>query len=161
MMHIRPVGPADAGALAELLNEIIVDGDTTTITETVTREWVKECMNAYPGQNAWHLAEDDDGTLLGIQWIEPNDGLPPEAADIATFTRKGHTGLGIGSALLEWTKRAATSLGYKWINATIRSDNTGGLIYYQSRGFETYKTLPKIRLGNGHIVEKTCKRLEL
>ena len=61
-----------------------------------------------------------------------------DAAEIATFTKIGKTGLGIGSALFRATEKAARGLGYTWINANIRADNAGGLAYYQSRGFEDY-----------------------
>ncbi|MDA0924273.1 MAG: GNAT family N-acetyltransferase, partial [Proteobacteria bacterium] len=51
--------------------------------------------------------------------------------------------------------------GYHWINATIRADNTGGLIYYQSRGFRDWRHLTDQRLANGMRVDKICKRYDL
>ena len=82
------------------------------------------------------MAEDESGNLLGFQTIGPKPSLPNDVCDIATFTRVGHTGIGIGSALFEKTKKAARKLRYSQINATIRAENEGGQIYYQSRGFE-------------------------
>ncbi|MBA84154.1 MAG: GNAT family N-acetyltransferase [Rhodobacteraceae bacterium] len=160
-MIIRRAGPMDAGAMADLLNQIIRKGGTTAYTEPVSRAFVMQKMANAPRGSAWHVAEDDTGALLGFQWIAPNPDLPPEAADIATFVRLGKTGLGTGSKLFEATKSAALALGYTWINATIRADNAGGLIYYQSRGFEDYHRLKDIRLGNGQIVDKICKRYDL
>ncbi|MEL7252718.1 MAG: GNAT family N-acetyltransferase [Pseudomonadota bacterium] len=139
MIHVRRAGALDTGAMADLLNAIIAKGGTTAMTKPVTRGDLLAWMKFHAGRNAWFVAEDADGTLLGFQWVEPKEGLPPEACDIATFTRIGHTRLGTGTALFDATRQAAKDLGYAWINATIRAENEGGLAYYQSRSFETYR----------------------
>jgi ribosomal protein S18 acetylase RimI-like enzyme len=87
--------------------------------------------------------------------------LPPEAAEIATFVQVGQTGLGIGSKLFTATAAAAKSIGYKWINANIRADNEGGLMYYQSRGFVDYRKIEGYRLDSGDVVDKILKRYDL
>ena len=124
MIHIRRAAPADTRAMAELLNAIIARGGTTAMTDPVTGAFLAEKM-AIDG-SAWHLAEDDTGTLLGFQYFIPKDTLPDDACDIATFVRLGQTGLGIGSRLFDATTKAARALGYRWINATIRADNESG-----------------------------------
>lgn len=159
-MHVRRAGPLDARAMAELLNEIVAIGGTTAITAPVAPEGLADRMETMP-RNAWHVAEAEDGTLMGFQWIEQIDSLPPEAASIATFARVGKTGLGIGSALFTATRGAARDLGYRWINADIRADNTGGLAYYQSRGFEDYGRKTGVRLEDGTVVDKVLKRYDL
>lgn len=161
MIHTRRAGPLDARAMAELLNAIISKGGTTALTTPVTAERIKTRLSEFPDQSAWHVAEDDTGTLLGYQYVYPHPDLPPDACDIATFVKLGQTGLGIGSALFEATKSAARNMGYTWINATIRADNAGGLAYYQSRGFEDYRKLHDIRLPNGLVVDKISKRYDL
>ncbi|PSL17935.1 GNAT family N-acetyltransferase [Shimia abyssi] len=158
---IRPAGIFDAGAMAELLNEIITIGGTTAITSPVSRAEMRQWLTAYRDRSVWTVAEDQSGTLLGFQWIEPNPNLPPEACDIATFVRTGRTGLGTGSLLFETTKVAARVLGYDWINATIRADNSGGLAYYQSRSFETYNHVRGETLDGGQIVDRISKRYDL
>lgn len=161
MIHIRRAGRLDAGPMAELLNAIIEKGGTTAFTKPVTRDGIMGWMAATADRSAWHLAEDEDGVCLGYQSIEPHPDLPPDACDIATFVRLGKTGLGVGSALFEHSRAAAKALGYDWINATIRADNSGGLAYYQSRGFETYAHHPDQTLENGMIVDKQSKRYNL
>jgi Sortase and related acyltransferases len=161
MIHIRTAGTLDAGPMAELLSAIIARGDTTALTEPVTRDTVAGWMNTDPDRSAWHLAEDSGGQIAGFQWIAPHPLLPPEACDVATFVRIGQTGLGIGSRLFDATRTAAKRLGYIWINATIRADNAGGLAYYQSRGFETYTHDRDQPLGDGRRVDKISKRYDL
>lgn len=160
-LHVRRAGTLDSGAMCDLLNEIIAIGGTTALTTPMTRAALDSKMAKNADRSAWHIAEDASGVLLGFQWIAPYPDLPPEACDIATFVRVGRTGLGTGSALFEATKSAARGLGYAWINANIRADNSGGLAYYQSRGFEPYRRLTGITLPNGQTVDKILKRYDL
>ncbi len=159
-MSVRRAGLLDARPIAQLLNQIILQGGTTAMTREMTADDIRALMTERP-RNAWHLAEDDAGEVLGFQWIDQIDSLPPEAASIGTYARLGHTGLGIGSALFAATQKAARDLGYKWINADIRADNEGGLIYYQSRGFEDYGRKTGVQLDDGTQVEKVLKRFDL
>ena len=161
MIRVRTVAAPDARAMAELLNEIIRAGGTTALTHVVTRDILLEWIGHAPDVSAWHLAEDETGALLGFQYIEPDNRLPPEACNIATFVKIGQTGLGIGSRLFERTMSAARDIGYRWINATIRADNESGLTYYQSRGFETYARHRNIPLDDGQVVDKIAKRYDL
>ncbi len=158
---IQPGTEADLRAATELLNDIIATGGTTARTKSVSRDDMRGWLMADPGQAIWHVAQDEAGTLLGFQWIGPWATLPDDACEIGTFVKEGRTGLGIGSKLFEATKTAARTMGYAWINAEIRADNTGGLAYYQSRGFEDYKVKPDVTLDDGSIVAKTLKRYDL
>ena len=159
MIHIRRAGPLDASALSDLLNAIVSKGGTTAMVAPVSGEVLAAWMGR---ENAiWHMAEDDDGQIKGFQWTEPHPDLPPDAVDIASFVRLGETGLGIGSALFEATKVAVRAQGYACIDAIIRADNTGGLAYYQSRGFETIRQMANEELDDGRRVDKVWKRYRL
>lgn len=161
MIHIRHASPLDTRAMADLLNAIIERGGTTAMTEPVSPEILSDWIGNDGARGAWHVAEDDSGALLGFQWIGPHPDLPPEACDIATFTRIGQTRLGIGARLFEATKHAARDLGYAWINAAIRADNTGGLAYYQSRGFEPWHRREAAVPADGHHVDQILMRCNL
>jgi L-amino acid N-acyltransferase YncA len=160
-ISVRKATPLDARPIAELLNSIIAEGDTTALTRPVTSEDIGAWMDNAPDRAAWHVAVLEDGEVVGFQWIEPADYLPDDAAEIATFVKIGQTGLGIGSALFRATSTAARQLGYRWINANIRADNEGGLIYYQSRGFRDYDRWENYRLESGAVVDKVLKRFDL
>lgn len=158
---IRTANPADARQMSELLNQIIAAGGTTALTDPISSTAIADWMISNPAKSVWHVAEDAQGTILGFQLLEPHPNLPSEAADIATFVRIGSVQLGIGSALFAATEKAAFNLGYIWLNATIRADNSGGLTYYQSRGFRTYHTGENIPLADGVLVNKISKRFDL
>lgn len=161
MINVRRPIALDLPDMARLLNEINSEGGTTAIARPVTGDDLAEWMSFEPEWNAWHAALDQDEKVVGFQWIEPKETLPPEAADIATFVQIGQTGLGIGSKLFDATKKAAKELGYVWINANIRADNEGGLIYYQSRGFQDYGIIEGYEMANGQVVDKRLKRFDL
>jgi L-amino acid N-acyltransferase YncA len=159
MIQVRRAGRLDTRGMAELLNEVIAEGGTSALATPVGRDDLADWMTHE--RSAWHVAESTEGHIVGFQWIEPADYLPADAAEIATFARIGHTGLGIGSALFRATEAAARALGYAWINANIRADNAGGLAYYQSRGFEDYGRIEGYRMTNGLVVDKVLKRYDI
>ena len=161
MIHIRPAIPLDATSMARLLNDIIKAGGTTALTQAVTAQILTDWMATKSDRAAWHVAVNAREEVVGFQWIAEAEYLPKEAADIATFVEIGQTGLGIGSKLFNATRRAAKDLGFTWINANIRADNEGGLIYYQSRGFIDYDRIEGYPLDNGQIVDKVLKRFDL
>ena len=162
MIIVRRAIALDAPSMARLLNEIIAEGGTTAITTQVTGKDLADWMADKYDRAAWHVAVDASEQVVGFQWIAQGaDYLPPEAAEIATFVQIGQTGLGIGSKLFDATRRAAKDLGYTWINANIRADNEGGLIYYQSRGFQDYGRIEGYEMANGQVVDKVLKRYDL
>ena len=161
MPSVRKPIALDLPDMARLLNEIIEEAGTTAMTRPVTGADLAEWMAFAPDRNVWHVALDDTERVVGFQWIEPRESLPPEACSIATFVQIGQTGLGIGSALFEATRAAAKALGYVWISADIRADNEGGLIYYQSRGFQDYGMIEGYEMADGRIVDKRLKRFDL
>lgn len=160
-ISIQQGTPFDLRQTAALLNEIITIGGTTALTEPLTGDALEGWLMADPGRAIWHVAQDNAGQVLGFQWIGPFEGLPPEACEIGTFVKTGHSGMGIGSRLFDATKSAGRKMGYHWINAEIRADNEGGLIYYQSRGFETYDRKTNVTLQDGTTVDKIVKRYDL
>ncbi len=160
-MIVRQANDADAGAMAEILNEIIGIGGTTALEGVVCDADLKDWMARNADRASWVVAEDADGRIMGFQWFEPNPKLPPEAADIATFARASSAGRGIGTAMFEMTKDRARVLGYGWINASIRSDNRSGLTYYAKMGFQDYGSDPTVALSDGTVTGKTYKRFDL
>ena len=162
MINVRPAIALDAPSMAHLLNAIIEEGGTTAIVTKVSGKDLADWMASKYDRAAWHVAVNAGEQVVGFQWIAQGaDYLPSEAAEIATFVQVGQTGLGIGSKLFDATRKAAKDLGYKWINANIRADNDGGLIYYQSRGFQDYSRIENYEMANGQTVDKILKRYAL
>ncbi|HEJ7118643.1 L-amino acid N-acyltransferase YncA [Serratia marcescens] len=159
-MKIRTVTPQDAEALTQLLNDVIGAGGTTALETPLTpaefSDWFISGSNALGCQVA-----EVDGLLVGFQSLSADDALPPDTADIATFSRLSPKVRGVGSALFPATLAAAKSHGFKHINATIRADNVGGLAYYHKMGFRDYDRLPQVPLSDGTPIDRIKKRFSL
>ncbi len=160
-LTIRPATADDCAEMATLLNEIIEIGGPTAHTTPVDADTLIGWMGKWAGRNAWHVACDADGRIMGFQFIEPNPKLPSCTADIATFARVGATGQGIGQKLFIATRAAAKGLGYTSITAVIRADNTGGLAYYTKMGFTDHDVDRAVALKDGTPVDRILKRLAL
>lgn len=153
-LHLRAAGVLDARAAAAFLSDVLSSADTSAISGPVDTETMARWMRLAPDRAAWTIAEDDGGEIRGLQWIEPNADLRADTADIATFVDPGRQQLGIGSALFEATVRQARDLGFRVLHASVRADNTGGLIYYKSRGFELWRRIPDVPLADGRTVDR-------
>ena len=161
MIRIRRTKARDMAEMSSLLNAIIRAGGTTALTREVPPETLHAWFLSAPGRSAWHVAEEIDGGVLGFQYVQPHEKLPQDACNIATFVRIGHAGGGIGTRLFQATREAAKALGYRWINATIRADNTAGLAYYAARGFNDHPHHESARLADGTVVDRIAKRFDL
>lgn len=160
-LAVRPVAAGDAPALAELLNAVIAAGGTTALEEPFTPERLAETYLTGPNVICCFVAEDEDGALLGFQTLGRYPGLPDDVGDIGTFARIGGTQRGIGSALFAKTRARATELGLSAINATIRSDNAGGLAFYGKQGFVDHGVTGGVPLKDGTAVDRVHKRFAL
>lgn len=131
-VHIRGARAFDARPILRLLQTIARhEGATprdTPLSDRDVAAWMAEAT-------AWHVAEQA-GEIIGLQWLEPHPDLPPTTCDIATFTAPSVRGIDIGARLFDATRKAAKTAGFTHIRTRIRATNDGGLIYYQSRGFE-------------------------
>ena len=159
-MIVRAAKAEDIPGMVSVLNPIIERGGTTAHTTPVSASDFSCWMNSDPELSAWSVAEER-GLVLGMQWIVPNQSLPPEMCDISTFAHIENARRGVGSALFSRTAEMARGLGYLSINASIRTDNALGLAYYSALGFVDWSEKKNVTLKNGLIVDKVCKRYEL
>ena len=158
---VRPTVRADAAALADLLNEIIVAGGTTAYQIPFTPKRFAQAHIDGPAVLTSVVALDGDGVPMGFQILLRDERLPADWGDIGTFARRGMTTRGIGSALFAATREAARGLGLVGINATIRADNVGGLTFYGKQGFVDHAVAPAVPLNDGTPVDRISKRYSL
>ena len=164
-IKLRPATPADADALAKLLNQIIKTGGTTAHLHPFDGERLLNHYLAPPLAISCFVAEVG-GTIAGFQaleWSDPNwpgpDSLPADWALIASFVDADFQGCGVGKALFTKTRAAAQNAGVRCIDATIRADNQGGLAFYKSLGFTDYSRLRDIPLSDGTLLDRIRKKL--
>lgn len=163
MLPVRAARANDAEAMAGLLNEIIAIGGTTAYEEFFDRSTMIGRYIEAPNLISCVVVEAD-GSIAGFQGLfrpVPEDPMPPTWAFIATFTRIGRTGSGVGRALFAETLKAARAANVSVIDATIRADNSGGLGFYSRLGFKDYGRLRSIPLKDGTPVDRIRKRFDL
>lgn len=158
---VRSTVRADAAALAELLNEIIVAGGTTAYETPFSPDAFADAHIDGAGVITSVLAEDERGRPMGFQILLASDKLGPGWGDIGTFARRGSTTRGIGSTLFAATRAAAVTAGLTTLNATIRADNAGGLAFYAKMGFVDYAVTQAVPLADGTPVDRVARRYDL
>lgn len=157
---IRPATPEDAVGMAAVLNSIIERGGTTAHEDPVSAAEMRARIAGLGPRGAAHVAEDD-GRIVGFQFVERDERLPGDVGAMATFTAVDAAGRGIGQALFNATLRAARAAGYRALNATIRADNAVGLRFYTMMGFEDHSVEDAVPLKDGAPVDWISKRRAL
>jgi len=145
-IEIRTASTQDADNMALLINRIISIGGTTGYREPFDAQKIRSEFLPPNLGICCHVAVDEQGCrgFQALLWCDPewegDHKLPADWAVIATYVDPDAHGQGIGRKLFERTAAAATHAGVRFIDATIRRENSGGLGYYGSMGFAEYRS---------------------
>jgi L-amino acid N-acyltransferase YncA len=134
---IRRATMNDAQDVAGLINDIIDEGQLTSLYPALTTEQEKAFIAGLGPRSVMFLARAD-GKLLGTCTIEPfapYTRAMDHVAVVGTFVSGGVRRRGIGSKLLEKTLAFARQQGYEKLIAYVRAGNAGGQAFYRARGF--------------------------
>lgn len=142
---IRPAHNQDIGGMTRILNEIIAIGGTTAHDRCFDYERMLDVFIS-PQRGISCYVACEGKLVLGFQaleWADPDwpgeNPLPKDWGIISTYVKQSHHSKGVGAALFIKTLLAAKTAGARWIDATIRRENFGGLAFYSSLGFQDYK----------------------
>ena len=141
-MIIRPSLPTDAPGISRVLTALTEAGLRRTASDA---DFALGNYIEHPNRIECSVATDPEGVILGFQAllmaVEGNQyGVTPGWGIIGTHIHPEAIRQGIGGKLFTATRQAALKANLKYIDATIKSYNTGGLAYYESVGFCTYET---------------------
>jgi L-amino acid N-acyltransferase YncA len=153
---IRPAVPADAPAMAGLLNEIIAIGGTTAHETPKDADHVRHDYIDGSEVHASVVAEEA-GQVIGWQSVGMWQGDP----HIGTFVRPGIQAKGVGGAMFAATCDILRHVGITYIIAHIRADNLPGLAYYARIGFRDIGHDPDFALTDGRKVGRVFRRFDL
>jgi RimJ/RimL family protein N-acetyltransferase len=157
-IHVRHAVPADAAALCDILNAIIMAGGTTAMEDPLSLAAFTGCFLEGERFLACFVAEDTlTSRPLGFQSLSRHPGLPTDWADIGTFARSEVRTRGAGTALFARSKIWAGERDVVAINAAIRADNQSGLAYYEKMGFRNYQIVKGVPLRDGTPVDRIFK----
>jgi L-amino acid N-acyltransferase YncA len=155
-MIVRQSLPADALAMAEVLNAIIAIGGTTAHERPKTA--VQVCADYVNGPAVLaSVVAEDQGRVIGWQSVGMWQGDP----HIGTFVQPGVQARGVGAALFAATCAQLRARGTLYIIAHIRADNVPGLAYYARIGFRDIGGDPDFALSDGRRVGRIHRRFDL
>jgi RimJ/RimL family protein N-acetyltransferase len=156
--HIRHAVLSDAVPLCNILNAIIEAGGTTALETPFSITEFSDHLLLGDEVLACFVAEDLlTHQVLGFQGLGRNSDLQKNWSDIWTFIQREPKLQGAGTALFGQTRAWANELKLTAINATIRADNQGGLVYYEKMGFKTYKHVKGVPLKDGTPIDRIFK----
>jgi L-amino acid N-acyltransferase YncA len=155
-MILRRPYPADAPAMADLLNEVIAIGGTTAHQHPKTPVQMRRDYIDGPDVRTSVLAEDQ-GRVIGFQSV----GLWQGDMHIGTFVQPGLQARGVGAALFSETCAQARAAGLTELIASIRADNVPGLAFYARIGFQDIGREPDFALEDGRVVGRVIRRFAL
>jgi len=142
---VRAAREDDAGRMADILNTVIAIGGTTAHTEPFDEKRIRAAFIA-PTRGISCFVAVVDHDVVGFQALEWSDPewtgdhpLPADWAFISTYVSPSHHRRGIGHALFAHTADAARRAGVRFVDATIRAENRGGLAFYEAIGFTEYR----------------------
>ena len=152
-MIIRQAKYEDAAEVSGFLNALVALGKRRLPAD---EDFVRDVYIGHADNIACSVAEDADGTLLGIQILklatEGNSyGVAPGWGIIGTHVNPKAARRGVGRKLFVATRAAAEAAGVQKIEATIGAKSPDALAYYDTMGFETFKSDD----------EKICKCFEV
>ena len=153
---IRLAKLTDAPALCAVINPLVERGGTTANETPWTVAYAEDILNSFGPRDFCHVAEED-GRVIGFQYVETHPDLDEDTGDIASFAAIDAAGRGVGKALAAATCAEAKARGWAKLFAYIRADNTGGLAYYESIGFRTIYVDEKRPLKSGTLVDRIAK----
>ncbi len=140
---IRPAGPHDHAALAEMLMPVFRAGDTYTVDPAIAPEdalayWCAPDKTVFLAQGA------KDGVALGSYYIRPNQaGGGAHVCNCGFVTALAARGQGVASSMLDHALDQAVAQGYRAMQFNfVVSTNSRALAIWEGAGFRTLARLP-------------------
>jgi L-amino acid N-acyltransferase YncA len=155
-MIIRVATPADAFAMAQVLNRIIALGGTTAHETAKSVQQVLDDYITGPDVLSCVVALDED-QVIGWQSV----GRWQDEAHIGTFVTPDIQARGAGAAMFALTCDTVQKAGVPYLIASIRADNEPGLRYYARMGFVDFASEPHFALSTGQIVGRIHRRFDV
>jgi L-amino acid N-acyltransferase YncA len=140
-MNVRPITPADAGAVLAIYQAGLDDGNASF--ETVAPTWDAFDGSKLPGHR--HAAVDGD-TLLGWIAVSPTSARPVYAGVVehSIYVHPDARGRGIGRALLDALIVSTEAAGIWTIQSAIFPENTASAALHAAAGFRSIGVREKV-----------------
>ena len=152
-MHLRNFERQDIAQATQIWNDIIANTDSFPGEFLLTEA---EALEMFAAQTRTVCAIDDDGTVLGLYILHPNNiGRCAHIANASYAVCKAARGKGIGKALVSDSVKRAKECGFLGLqfNAVV-SSNTVAVSLYLKLGFSVVGTVKNgYRLRDGRYTD--------
>lgn len=149
---IRRASPDDAESIRAVLSVIAAERKWSAITEPFPVEAQRAYLQSLTDQEAFFLAEDPAGRVLGYQSVDrwaPLFGSMSHVAQLGTFLLPEARGCGLGQALWQRSLDFARGAGYTKIVIQVRGTNLRAQAFYARLGFrECGRLTRQVRIGD-------------
>ncbi|MBO5512791.1 MAG: GNAT family N-acetyltransferase [Clostridia bacterium] len=158
---VIPVTPETTPAAVSIWNRVVEDGVAFPQTEPLTLD---AGAAFFAEQTLTAVAVDEDGTVLGMYILHPNNvGRCGHIANASYAVARHARGQGVGEALVRDSLKQAKAHGFRVMqfNAVVAT-NTAALHLYEKVGFTRLGVIPKgFRLPDGTYADIVPQYIEL
>ena len=149
-MIIRKLEEKDTPAAAAIWNEVVREGKAFPQTEELS---IKEAEEFFAGQTYTAVAVDDEGEVLGLYILHPNNvGRCGHICNTSYAVKGERRFMHIGEALVKDSLRMGKEFGFRILqfNAVVAT-NHPALHLYEKLGFVRLGTIPGgFLMDDGH-----------
>src|ERR1700730_12777362 len=135
MITVRPSGSADAGAIWEILEPTIRDGETYTLPRDMTRE---QALAYWLSPDHEVFVAEDNGEVVGTYYLHANQkGGGAHVANCGYMTSVRASGRGVARAMCGHSLDHAKDRGFRAMQFNfVVSTNQRAVRLWESFGFE-------------------------
>jgi L-amino acid N-acyltransferase YncA len=136
--RIRRATAADGVGIAGVLERVVAERAYSAIDRAWTPDEQRRYLAALSPRDAFHVAIDATGAIVGYQSLDRYSSILPSMAHVAqvgTFILPDWRGCGIGQLLFAATRQFALAAGYQKLVIQVRGSNAAAQGFYRRLGF--------------------------
>jgi RimJ/RimL family protein N-acetyltransferase len=128
----------DGDGVAAVLRSVVAERVHSAIDQAWTADQQRSYLESLSNREAFHVAIDTSGTIVGYQSLDLYSPVLPSMAHVGqlgTFLLPAWRGQGVGRALFSATMPFAATVGYRKLVVQVRASNASAQAFYKRLGF--------------------------
>ena len=149
---IRPATLEDAGSIATIYSESILERNATMVSEPVSREAMEARIRGLHERESLVVATSATSEVIGwgiVKFYSDRGGYSA-ACETSLFVQKAARNKGVGNALQGELNKEAKRAGFHHIVVRIWAQNHSSIVLHEKHGF----TMVGIQKEIGHVDQK-------
>jgi len=161
---VRAAGPGDLEAVAAIYAHYVTGTVVTFEEDPPTAAQWRQRMDAATGRDLPFLVAEQDGAVRGYAYASPWRPRPAyrHTVEDTVYLSPGHTGRGLGRALLSALLAGCQQAGARQVIAVIADSGDGASVALHRRlGFEPAGRLHRVGYKHGRWLDTVLMQREL